>query len=98
MKDVSAEIDKNKDLIKSNFNIQKANTYVVIDKDSNIPYQLVDWDVKVSDKENPDKGSIGISFAFEQKTSNYNVAPKWELTLPKTDEVITLSQLQQGSF
>ncbi|MGG0828965.1 hypothetical protein [Brevibacillus laterosporus] len=98
LKDVSAEIDKNKDLIKSNFNIQKANTYVVIDKDSNIPYQLVDWDVKVSDKENPDKGSIGISFAFEQKTSNYNVAPKWELTLPKTDEVITLSQLQQGSF
>ncbi|QDX95202.1 hypothetical protein EEL30_24645 [Brevibacillus laterosporus] len=98
LKDLSADIDKNKDLIKSNFNIQKGNSFVVVDKDNYIPYQLVDWDVKVSDKEDPDMGSIGISFILELKYSNFNVAPKWELALPKADEIIPLSQLMQGNL
>ncbi|WP_232698358.1 hypothetical protein [Brevibacillus daliensis] len=95
-KDFAADVDKNEADIKSALNIKKANYFLAIDKDKNIPFQLMDWDVTISDKASGQSFDIGL--IFEQKSSNFDTAPKWELPIPKGDEVITFTDLMQGNF
>ncbi|MGD8189998.1 hypothetical protein ACQCN2_08450 [Brevibacillus ginsengisoli] len=82
--------------LKKTVDIQKADFISVIDKENHVPYQLVDLKLKITPPE--EKGSVTLGMTFDQKMSNFNQPPKWEISTPKPEEVVPYTSLMNGSF
>lgn len=89
LKTAITELEANKDW-KKTLQIKKANWLFGVEKDG-ISYQKMDIDVTLTP---PDKtGTLDFGITLDQKVTNKNVAPKWEIGTPKAEEVIKFMEL-----
>lgn len=83
------ELEANKDW-KKTLQVKKANWLFGIEKDG-ISYQKMDLDFTLTPPDEP--GSLDLGVTLDQKVTNKNVAPKWEIGTPKAEEVIKFMEL-----
>jgi len=94
LKNGLAQFDKDAAKLKELFSIQKADFVSAIDKDNQVPYSLVDFDVTANVPEEKIKVAFGMTLDIKQ--SNFNATPKWEVGIPKPEEVVPMKELQGG--
>lgn len=95
MQSALKEFEANSEEFKKTVNIQKADFISVINKENHVPYQLVDLKVQITPPE--EKGSVTLGMTFDQKITNINQAPKWEITTPKPEEIVPFTSLMNGA-
>ncbi|UFJ39535.1 hypothetical protein LOK74_15910 [Brevibacillus humidisoli] len=86
------EFEKESEKVKEMVKIDKLDILTAIDKNNQVPYSLIDFDVTVDDKESNVKVSFGMT--LDVKQSNFNQEPKWELGIPEGDDVLPFTELQ----
>ncbi|MGE5703777.1 MAG: hypothetical protein ACM32O_14720 [Clostridia bacterium] len=79
------ELETNQDLQKT-VQVKKADMLFALEKDNGISYQKTDVDLVITPPE--ETGSVNFGFTLDQKINNKNAAPKWEIGIPKAEEVV----------
>ncbi|MGC5325584.1 hypothetical protein [Brevibacillus sp. SYSU BS000544] len=89
------EFEASGDEWKKSVNIKKGDIIFIIDKENNVPYQMFDVSLQITPPE--EKGSFTLGVTFDQKLTNIGQTPKWEITTPKPEEIVPLSDLMGGA-
>ncbi|MBO8163454.1 MAG: hypothetical protein H0Z34_06995 [Brevibacillus sp.] len=86
------EFERNMEEVKEKFKLDKAEYVTAINQENHVPYTLLDFDATVDVPEEGVTVSFGVT--LDMKQSNFNQEPKWELGIPKAEEVLPFRELQ----
>ncbi|WP_139489983.1 hypothetical protein [Brevibacillus dissolubilis] len=91
--DLVKDFDKDAAELKSVMDLKKLDMILAVDKANHLPYTLVDLDVTV--KPEGEDMTVDFGITVDQKTTNINAEPKWEIGIPKAGEVIPYTEMMQ---